>query len=387
MGERTEIKDFLRNANFNILVFCKERAWQIACAVLFFMVLALVGVVYEYFQNVSERKREVPAGAEIIPEASVPSNGAATTVPVTGAVDTIPDNRIRRKIDGVLVDPGKEDLFPFAAMIENHVDSRPPSGLTKAGVVYEAEAEGGITRFLAVYATDEDINDIGPIRSARPYYVDWSREYGALYVHCGGSPDSLNKIINERIFDMNEFYRGSYFWRDKKRSAPHNVYTSSENLKKYIFLQKRAIKNYPPWQFKEDASAEERGTTTQIKIPFIKAPYKVSWTYDKEANAFLRHQGGVKHKDSDGTPVAAKNLIVQYVKQSVYDDYGRQAIATIGKGKSIICIDGICLQGTWMKAGKDSRTKFLYSDGAEPIFTSGTTWIEVIPNWYNVEIK
>jgi len=83
-----------------------------------------------------------------------------------------------------------ETRRPITAMIENHADSRPPSGLSKADVVYEAIAEGGITRFLTVFYCDASAEDvrIGPVRSVRVYFIDWAQEYGLpLFVHSGGA--------------------------------------------------------------------------------------------------------------------------------------------------------------------------------------------------------
>src|SRR5690606_23920743 len=118
-------------------------------------------------------------------------------------------------------------------MIENHYDARPLSGLADASVVYEAPVEGNYTRFLAVFPEDAEVQKIGPVRSARTYYLDWVSEYpDMLYMHVGGSPDALEKIKTHGIFDFNEFYRGWYYWRDSGRYAPHNVYTSSALFQK-----------------------------------------------------------------------------------------------------------------------------------------------------------
>ena len=123
-------------------------------------------------------------------------------------------NYVARKIDGVMVPSGEENNFLIALMIDNHSDARPPSGLSKAHLVFEAEVEGGITRIMGIFSSGQDLEEIGPIRSARPYFVDWARELSALYAHVGGSPDALVKIQQDKIFDINEFFNHFMWFRE-----------------------------------------------------------------------------------------------------------------------------------------------------------------------------
>jgi hypothetical protein len=296
----------------------------------------------------------------------------------------------KRKLDGVMVEKGQENLAPFALMIENHVDSRPPSSLSKASIVYEAEAEGGITRFLAVYATGEKIDSIGPIRSARPYYIDWSEEYGALYIHCGGSPDALTKIKAERVFDLNEFYQGGYFWRDRSRSAPHNVYTSGENIYKYIELknsQDAAVPDYHSWLYTAAKKEPIASSTRSVINIYYKSPlFYVQYKYDFIANNYRRRMAGSDHKDADGTQISADNVLVQYVKSYVLDDQGRRTIKTNGSGNAVICLANKCQDGSWKYSPAFERTIF-YIDDKEVRLNPGHTWVEVVPWNYKVNFE
>jgi hypothetical protein len=130
--------------------------------------------------------------------------------------------------------------WPTAAiMIENSPDARPQSGLKQAGVVYEAIAEGGITRFLALYQEDKPTL-IGPVRSLRPYFVDWLTPYNASVVHVGGSSAALKRIRNGEYRDIDQFFNASTYWRSTDRYAPHNVYTNFNRidaLKKLVKIQ------------------------------------------------------------------------------------------------------------------------------------------------------
>lgn len=297
----------------------------------------------------------------------------------TEQVDNNCPDCVRRAIDGIYVEKGKENYFPFAVIIENLFEARPQFGLSRANLVYEAEAEGHITRFLAVFADGENIEKIGPVRSARPYFVDWARELSALFVHVGGSPEALVKIKQENVFDMNEFYQGGYFWRAQDKKAPHNVYTSSDNLNQYAQKNQSTEGVYFGWPFKDDAKQEERGEVLKISINFDLADFKVYWEYSKEDNNYLRYMDGSLHRDAiDGQPIKAKNIIVQYVKATVIDDVLRLKMEHVGNGKAILCQDGFCQEGGWSKQSRTARTRFYKTDGEDFEFNAGPTWIEVV---------
>ena len=114
-------------------------------------------------------------------------------------------------------------------MIENSPDARPQSGMNEAGIIFEAVAEGGITRFLVLYQETQP-QYIGPVRSIRPYYIDFALPFEAGLGHVGGSPDALRDIKTLGARDLDQFYNSGAYWRISERYAPHNVYTSFERL-------------------------------------------------------------------------------------------------------------------------------------------------------------
>lgn len=297
-------------------------------------------------------------------------------------LNTNASNLVRRFIDGVFVEKGQENLYPIAISIENLVTVRPQSGLIKANLVYEALAEGGITRFLAIYAGGENVEEIGPVRSARTYYLDWAEEYKALYAHVGGSPDSLSKIADYDIINLDQI-RGdhSYFWRDSSQSAPHNLYTSMELLT-YALRDREAPEkgDYKPWLFKEDLELNQRiSEEKSIVIDFSTFNYQVEYKYDKESNSYLRFNGGEAHLDkASQEQIKAKNVVVQYVSTHLMDQ-SRLEMETIGEGKALIFQDGKTIEGTWEKEARGERTKFYNQDKEEIRFDAGQTWIEVLP--------
>ena len=197
-----------------------------------------------------------------------------------------------------------QEKRPIAIMINNAIEARPQSGLPYADIIYEAVAEGGITRFLAIYQTQE-AKVLGPVRSARAYYIDWAREYDAWYAHCGGAFAEGSKVniydylngagyyegMGASIPDLDEMWVGTLaYYRSNDRVAPHNLYTSTEKLRE------AGLKKYPTWgSFKEPETwkfKEDGGTssgTASIAFNFWKdLNFNVDWVYDPANNVWLR---------------------------------------------------------------------------------------------------
>ncbi|MBI5221973.1 MAG: DUF3048 domain-containing protein, partial [Candidatus Magasanikbacteria bacterium] len=211
------------------------------------------------------------------------------------------DCQFRRILDGVCV-RDKDGVNPklVAVMVDNHPDGRPLSGLAEASVVYEAPVEANYTRFLAIYPANAEVKDVGPVRSARPYYLDWVSEYGdAMYMHVGGSPEALSLIREYKIFDLNEFYRGWYYWRDRNRFAPHYIYTSSELWGKALadYADERSVAEYEGWSFNTSSlyhritsSLGEDELAASVKITFLAPDYVAEWKFNTSTRKYERYQ-------------------------------------------------------------------------------------------------
>lgn len=291
---------------------------------------------------------------------------------------------VPRRLDGVLVDPVTANFWPVAVMIDNMTTARPHSGLAVAGVVYEALVEGGCTRLMAVYEASHRTAEIGPVRSARPYYLDWVKELDALYGHCGGSNEALGAIGTRGIKDIDQITGASrFFWRDKSRYAPHNLFTSSKLLDHAVLDSglKEEKPAYDSWKFKDDKSLEERPSEEKfVKIDFSSRSWLVEYSYDRENNQYLRSMGGGPHKDKiTGEQYTTKNVVVEYVSSRVTDAKGRLHMDTIGEGKALVFRDGEAIEGTWKKGSREERTKFYDGDGKEIELNRGQTWIEIVP--------
>lgn len=282
-----------------------------------------------------------------------------------------------RLLDGVLVPAGTDALAPRAVMVENHPDARPLSGLSKASIVIESPVEGGITRFMALYAASTTVSEVGPVRSARPYFVDWANGWSAAYFHVGGSPDALSKISSLTHFtDVNQFYNGDYFWRDDARYAPHNVYTK-DSLMDAVLDAKHAASNTMEsvWHFQDAASSTNRGSVSNISIPYG-GQFNVTWKYDKDRGVYVRSEAGKPQLDRDGSPIEVQNVVVIKTESQVLDAEGRLKLRTTGGGQAIAYRDGNKYNMRWSRdAGAPIRLES--NDGTEFLFTRGQTWIEV----------
>lgn len=292
----------------------------------------------------------------------------------------------RRFIDGVYVKKNEENIFPFAVVIDNNVEARPQHGISKANVVYEVEVEGGITRFFALFADGEDVSKIGPIRSVRPYMIDVANEYSSLLAHVGGSPQALARIMKDGIFSANEFYNENFFWREKSRSAPFNVYTSSDEMEDFLSKKEAKEGKFFSWKFKSDDAEALSSVNAHagVKIDYNIDEYDVEWRYNKEANEYVRYVDNEIFEDGDGGQIRVKNVVVQYAPMSIVDVEGRLNVEMVGEGEALLCRDGGCDAVNWTKNTPGKRTRF-YNLDEEVEFNAGKIWVNIVRSSYDVD--
>lgn len=297
-----------------------------------------------------------------------------------------------RALDGMPVAPGKEFPFPVGVMIENLPEVRPQSGLSDASIVYETLAEGGATRFLAVLAGPGDhLEKIGPVRSVRPYYLEWLSEFGGAIAHAGGSPDALQMISGFAMHDLNGIgSQGRYFYRDHGIGAPHNLFTNSDMLTKA--LRDTGGSDLHPsfvlWRYKDDLPLADRPSgEPYVVIKFSGYAFETEYRYRRVTNTYARFNSGVSHTDAlTGEQLQAKNVIVQIVPKILnFGEKGRITLDVHGGGKALIFVDGGVNVGTWAKKDRTSRTEFFFEDGKPAELDRGATWVAVVPEDKAVE--
>ncbi len=269
-----------------------------------------------------------------------------------------------------------------AIMFDNHPRARWQAGLKDAEIVYEFLVEFPYTRYLALYLAN-DPEDIGPIRSARPYFVATSLEYDALYVHVGGSPDAKRDISNLKIADIDGLTSSNkVFWRKSHKKAPNNMYSSMDAIRAEAERRNyREDTSYRPFRFYEDDRELGGRSANKVAINYRKDNTS-GYEYDSEEKTYKRYKDGELHIDeSDSSPIRAKNIIIQRADTRVVDSIGRLDINLEGSGEGIYISNGKAIDIRWEKRSKDQKTLYYIMDTKEElILNPGISWIQIVQN-------
>ncbi len=263
-------------------------------------------------------------------------------------------------------------------MIENSPDARPQSGIKDSGIVFEAIAEGGITRFLVLYQ-EQKPQLIGPVRSVRMYYVDWVAPFNASVAHIGGSAAALAEVRNGNYRDIDQFFNPGAYWRASDRYAPHNVYTSFQNLDAL-----NNAKGYTSSSFtgfpRKDSAAATTPTATGMTVTISSFLYNSAYTYDPATNLYNRSQAGAPHVDREAGQISPRVVIVMKTPMRlVMEDGWREQIDTIGSGQAYVFQDGTVQEVTWSKPTRQTQLSFSDAEGKPVALARGQTWITAVP--------
>jgi hypothetical protein len=277
-------------------------------------------------------------------------------------------------LTGVEVEPELAARPVTAVIIENSPDARPQSGLKEAGLVFEAIAEGGITRFISLYQEARP-ELIGPVRSVRPYYNDLTMTFDAAVAHVGGSAEGMAEIQQFGIKDLDQFYNAETFWRATDRYAPHNVYTNFDNLDAASQAKDYTTSEFDPIPRKE-ATPIAVPTAKQISIPISSYLYQVDYTYDPATNKYTRFMGGEPHVDREKGTITPDVAVAMKVPNSISGGF-RYDYELVGSGEVQVFQDGGATEGTWSRADRSAQFVFKDSTGKIIELNPGQTWITV----------
>lgn len=284
---------------------------------------------------------------------------------------------------------GEEDFFAIAVMIDNAYNIRPQAGLDQADIIYEALAESHITRLLAIFDSRKIVEKIGPIRSARPYFMDWAEEYSGLYLHVGGSPQALANINDYYFTNIDQIGAGEiYFWRDQKLKAPSNVFSSNSNWlrageMKTVKKISTSSAAYLAWNF-STTSSTAAVITPNITLDYSVDYYKAEWRYSEVLGAYQRWQNNEKFIYATGEQALAHNVIVQIAPSSLID-IERRSIDTEAGGPVLIFNSFGQQTGQWKKI--NGRTRFFDEAGSELKLVPGKTWVQIVDSLEQVVFK
>lgn len=261
-------------------------------------------------------------------------------------------------------------------MIENSPDARPQSGLYDAGVVYEAIAEGGITRFLALYQEAQPTS-IGPVRSVRPYYLDFLAPFDAPIAHAGGSGAALARLASGGFRDLEAFQNEGAYQRVSHRYAPHNLYTSRAallNLQNSKGWRTSRFTGFP----RKAESKPKRVTAKSVDLRISDYGYNVHYDYQPATNRYVRSMGGQPHMDAHAKRQIAPKVVVALVMPHSYDVSGYSVYGTVGRGTAYFFQDGRAMSGTWYKPTRTSQVVFRDARNRAQPLNPGQTWITLV---------
>lgn len=282
---------------------------------------------------------------------------------------------------------------PIAVMIDNHSEAWPQAGLNKAYMVYEIVVEGGETRLMALFK-GQDLDKIGPVRSARHYFIDYAMENDAIYVHFGQSPQAQSDIKKYSINDINGIAEdGTTFWRVKDKAAPHNAVTSTEKLiqsaknKKFRTTSKeKSVLNYSA----EEVNLENGISANEITIPHSDLQ-TVKYKYDEDSKKYVRYARGKEQTDWETKEsVETKNIIITLCDNYTLSDVenkGRQGLKNIGTFDGYYITNGKAIKIKCTKNARDEKTVYKDLQGNEIKVNDGNTFVNICPTNAKVQIE
>jgi hypothetical protein len=280
----------------------------------------------------------------------------------------------------------KQEARPVMVVVNNAPQARPQSGLTQADLLFEVLAEGEITRLIAFYQSHSTPDPVGPVRSIRPYFISLGKSYGAIQVHAGGSPDGYETIRKQKIENLDEITNASpYFWREKSRKAPHNLYTSLDLARQGA--RKHGLSDQGPdapvYAFlpsKPSGAALETigpgaAEALKLEVTFLLKSYRVSYAYDPAQHKYLRSINDTPHLDQNNEePISAANVVVMAAEHKVLDQEGRRDVKLTGSGQALL----------FQREREESPIRW-YEQGREVQLLPGQTHVMIVPNAPSLE--
>jgi hypothetical protein len=334
-----------------------------------------------------------PAPATASPTASpIPSPTSSPTPSPSPSpsptIDTnptaIPSGWAYSDLDGVAAPPDLAHRLPLAVMIDDNKVARPQAGFSSASIVYQAPADGGEDRYMMVFQ-EGTAADIGPVRSARQYFVRWATEYKAMFGHFGGDHRSLQEVIPalaNYLYNMDDLNGGSCpYRRISTRAAPHNAYTTSADLLRCILKRgyPTTFQKLPVRTFVDDSLVAELPASQSISIPYRTGT--IGYTFDPATDSYLRLvDGSLQIDPANNQQVVARNIVVMF-QSLTYENYDgvRPVVANVGSGKAIVFKEGRAIAGTWKKTSNTALTRIYDASGQEIPLVRGEIFMQSVP--------
>ncbi|MDQ7794090.1 MAG: DUF3048 domain-containing protein [bacterium] len=336
----------------------------------------------------------VVAGCREVPPPPVTGEDAPVSFPAVEAAPSPP--QFVCPLDGEFAAEAEVSRRILAVIMDNHPSARPQAGLAQACLVYEVLVEGGITRLVAFYLHGE-APVLLPIRSARPYFLDWVAELDAVLAHCGGTPDAMTDLARLKIPGLDEVQRAqAYYERHTGRKAPYNLRSSTARLRQAIaaFGYQYDPPRVPGGLFRFDANPAWEGepaAVVRLAYGASSRPSVAEWRYDEATGYYLRFQNGLAHTSATDSreQVKAGTVIVLPVRTTPVKDSpeGYLSLQLVGNGKATVFARGMAVEARWSKKDRASPTIYTLAAGSELVLPPGPVWIQVVPLDMVVEVQ
>lgn len=281
----------------------------------------------------------------------------------------------------------------IAVVIDNVGDAKPQTGLNDAAIVYEITVEGGLTRLLAIFKDMDPEKTIGPVRSARPVFIDYALEHDSIFVHFGFSKRAEDDIAKLKINNVNGLVADSAFWRTKEKEVPHNALTNVNKITEYAEKKeyrktsnRDSVLNYVT----NEVELQDGQVANTVNIPYT-STNKVSFKYNEEKKLYERSVNGKIEKDwLSGDVRTTKNIIITFAHNYTTDEdagYGRQEVENIGNLKGYYITNGKAIEIVCSKTARDAQTVYKDKNGKEIEVNDGNTYIQIVPINTNVTFE
>lgn len=324
--------------------------------------------------------------------AALTVSGSLSVFASEDLVDMVQENDAQGTVKSYLTgEDVKEDVGrrrPVAVMLGNTKSGCPQSGISKAGIVYEAPVEGNITRLLAIIEDYDSLEKIGSVRSCRDYYIFYANEFNAIYSHFGQAVYALQYLDQHMIDNLNGLtMEGTAYYRTSDRQAPHNAYTGyswlQQGIKEKGYSQEYKDDYTGHYQFVQDGAENsllDGSTANVVKLDCFTENYP--WfEYDPNTKEYKRFQYGEPQVDElDGQQLTCDNIILQYSSYQPYDENGYLNIDTSSGGEGKFITRGKVINIRWEKDSQWGITHYYSQDGQEIQLNTGKTWVEIVLN-------
>lgn len=326
---------------------------------------------------------------------------ATSDINVTDS-DEVKTPKFINPLTGLEADKDLSNVRPVSIMVNNIKVSLPQEGICQADIMYECLAEGGITRLMMITNDYDNLTQVGSVRSARDYYVDFAESYDCIFVHAGGS-DYAYASMSERDIDHIDGVRGpgalqtqtNTFWQDPERRKNYSIEHTlmlrdgaglSAGIKYLGIREEKAAGYDTPMNFApfgKTVSLDEKATHVNVVMSSLQ---KVDYVYSNDDHAYYRFQyGGERHMDSTANKqLSFENVILMFADTGDIpgDEKARIWVQTTGEGEGMYFTEGSFQKIKWAKKDHSSTIKYYFEDGTEAELNRGKTMINVVPSYY-----